>query len=187
MLKGMFNEVFGCGNTNTSVENVPNKNYAKLANEYNLYKKLPGYSVTFVDNHDTGSTQKHWYLDPADVASAYAFILTHPGYPSVAWYHYFSASDCPNDTANQYIGSETVPGIDVTYKTFIKTLIQKRKEFGITDMSEVKVVNATDDNYTAEITGENGKILLSLGSECTDIPVGYSIIYSGTDFKILGN
>lgn len=133
MLKGMFNEVFGCGNTKKTVENVPNESYAKLANANNLYKRIPGYTVTFVDNHDTGSTQKHWYLDPADIASAYAFILTHPGYPSVAWYHYFSASDCPNDTADQYIGSETVPGTVVTYKTFIKTLIQKRKTFAITD------------------------------------------------------
>lgn len=184
VLKGMFNEVFGCGNTNKTVENVPNKSYAKLANANNLYKRIPGYTVTFVDNHDTGSTQKHWYLDPADIASAYAFILTHPGYPSVAWYHYFSASDCPNDTASQYIGSETVPGTDVTYKTFIKTLIQKRKDFGISDMSEVEVINATDDNYTAEVTGENGKILLSLGGEFADMPTGYAPIYQGADFKI---
>ena len=83
--------------------------YAGNFTGYYNAKTEPEFSVG--EYWPTGTTQKHWYLAPADIAS------------------------------------EIVPGTtDVTYKTFIKTLIQKRKEFGITDMSEVKVVNATDDN-----------------------------------------
>lgn len=51
-------------------------------------------------------------------------------------------------------------------------------------MSEVNVLNAANDNYTAEVTGENGKILLSLGREFADMPTGYAPIYQGADFKI---
>ena len=36
-------------------------------------------AVTFVDNHDTGSSQNHWPFPPTMVGLGYAYILTHPG------------------------------------------------------------------------------------------------------------
>lgn len=46
--------------------------------------------MTFIDNHDTGSTQQHWPF-PADLVGAgYAYILTHPGIPCIFWDHYFT-------------------------------------------------------------------------------------------------
>ncbi len=51
-------------------------------------------AVTFVDNHDTGASpwcaangwgQKHWECPPHFKSSAYAFILSMPGTPSVYW------------------------------------------------------------------------------------------------------
>ena len=46
-------------------------------------------AVTFIDNHDTGSTQSHWPFPHDKVAMGYAYILTHPGTPCVFWDHYF--------------------------------------------------------------------------------------------------
>lgn len=43
----------------------------------------PEKAVTFVDNHDTGSTQNYWPFPSDKVIQGYAYILTHPGIPSV--------------------------------------------------------------------------------------------------------
>lgn len=40
-------------------------------------------AVTFVDNHDSGSTQNYWPFPSDKVMQGYAFILTHHGIPSV--------------------------------------------------------------------------------------------------------
>ena len=39
----------------------------------------PGKAVTFIDNHDTGSTQNHWPFPGWGVGQGHAYILTHPG------------------------------------------------------------------------------------------------------------
>jgi alpha-amylase len=43
----------------------------------------PAKAVTFVDNHDTGSTQHMWPFPADKVMQGYAYILTHPGNPSI--------------------------------------------------------------------------------------------------------
>lgn len=196
VLKGMMNEVFGCLNSKyTASDEIPdgyavgdyiptaNDHYDYLAHAANIYKKLPGYAVTFVDNHDTGSTQAHWYLDPNDVGAAYAFTLTHPGYPSVAWYHYFAKEDCPSDSQNQYFGGKIVPGTSVTYKNFIKSLIALRKEAGITDLSEVETLVAERSQYVGKVTGTAKTLVVALGASY-DCPQGYSEEISGDGFQI---
>ena len=98
VLKGIFNDVFGCGNSSSNVAGKGSANYALLNDANIICRRLPGYAVTFVDNHDTGSTQRQWYINPDGIAPAYAYILTHPGYPSVAWYHYFDGESKRRDT-----------------------------------------------------------------------------------------
>jgi alpha-amylase len=44
---------------------------------------MPEKAVTFLDNHDTGSTQNHWPFPADKVMQGYAYILTHPGIPSI--------------------------------------------------------------------------------------------------------
>uniref|UniRef100_M1BUE2 alpha-amylase n=1 Tax=Solanum tuberosum TaxID=4113 RepID=M1BUE2_SOLTU len=44
---------------------------------------LPQNAVTFIDNHDTGSTQNMWPFPSDKVMQGYAYILTHPGIPSL--------------------------------------------------------------------------------------------------------
>ena len=44
---------------------------------------LPEKAVTFVDNHDTGSTQNSWPFPSDKVMQGYAYIFTHPGTPCI--------------------------------------------------------------------------------------------------------
>ena len=47
----------------------------------------PDRAVTFVDNHDFRGGDSSPIIN--DKLMAYAFILTHPGYPCVFWHDYF--------------------------------------------------------------------------------------------------
>lgn len=58
--------------------------------------RWPAASITFVENHDTGSSQRHWPFPEERLAVGYAYILTHPGLPCVFWEHYF-----PSDEAGE--------------------------------------------------------------------------------------
>ena len=44
---------------------------------------MPEKAVTFIDNHDTGSTQALWPFPSDKVMQGYAYILTHPGVPCI--------------------------------------------------------------------------------------------------------
>jgi len=53
-----------------------------------VFADKPFDAVTFVDNHDT---EREWQPNqPASKLLAYAFILTHEGYPCVFWKDYFT-------------------------------------------------------------------------------------------------
>ena len=43
----------------------------------------PTKAITFVENHDTGSTQQHWPFPGDRLGEGYAYILTHPGVPCI--------------------------------------------------------------------------------------------------------
>lgn len=45
----------------------------------------PENAVTFIDNHDTGSTQSMWPFPSDKIMQGYAYILTHPGTPSIVF------------------------------------------------------------------------------------------------------
>ena len=182
-LKGAMNTVFG-----NNASNVGNSNYSLLANTANLIMSQPEDAVTFVDNHDTGSTQKHWYLDPADVGTAYAFILTHPGYPCVAWQHYFTYAESGSIVdSQQYIGGSTVPGTSNTYREHIDYLIDLRNRVGIEYDDKVVTTGTTSSCYVGEIVGNNGTLLVKIGNVTAATGTGYAgndPIYSGTNFAI---
>lgn len=182
-LKGAMNTVFG-----NKASNVSNSNYSLLANNANLVISQPSDAVTFVDNHDTGSSQGHWYLDPADVGTAYAFILTHPGVPCVAWQHYFTYAESGSivDSA-QYIGGNTVPGTSNTYRKHIDYLIELRNRIGIEYDDTVTTTGTQSSCYVGEITGNNGTLLVKIGNVTAATGTGYAgnnPIYSGTNFAI---
>ena len=48
----------------------------------------PSRAVTFIDNHDTGSTLQHWPFPAEHVGEGYCYLLTHPGTPCVLIDHW---------------------------------------------------------------------------------------------------
>jgi len=172
--KHALNQAFGW--YKDSVDNGVHETYY---NEYNNYPNLsvlrtqygtpagyigwkPENSVTFVDNHDTGSTQQHWKLRDDKVGLAYVYILTHPGLPNVAWDHYFDWG--------------------TGMQTHINTLIDLRKSKGISTTSPVNIIMAVNNEYVAQI-GQS--LIVKIGPGMSyNAPSGWTVAYSGTDFAI---
>ncbi len=74
-------------------EAVKNTEYWRLRDPNNQAPGLIGWwpemAVTFIDNHDTGSTQAHWPFPGDKAITGYAYLMTHPGVPCIFWEHYF--------------------------------------------------------------------------------------------------
>ncbi|GKT09197.1 alpha-amylase family glycosyl hydrolase [Desulforhabdus sp. TSK] len=113
-------------------------------------------AVTFLENHDTGyrtnedgSPQEHHASDSFqngwEVEQGYAYILTHPGVPTVYWKHYFDW------------------GGDLREK--IHALINARKVAGVHGCSTVHTQeNAREQGvYAAFVTGRNGDLYVRIG------------------------
>ena len=187
VLKQNLNNAFGWTKVADGVQDKSQDdlwNMALLADESTLMRSNPSAAVTFVDNHDTGSTQQHWELSWFDVPVAYAYILTHPGMPCVASQHYFA------EDGWQYRGGETVDGTELTMRQHIDYLIQLRKEVGIEydNKNALEVLAKTTTNYAAKITGTEGEIVVKIGGDMwSPTGTGYDgnyPIYSGTNFAI---
>ncbi len=172
VLKGNINYAFGYKDDLTCW------NMALLADSNNLFRQAPAYAVTFIDNHDTGSTQNLWSIDPGDLGPAYAFILTHPGYPCVAWQHYFTGS------TDQYKGGMSVSGTEYTLQEHINNLISIRQEAGVCYDSAISVLVATTTLYVAQITGENETLIVKIGGDSYTPSGDYTNVYSGTNFAV---
>ncbi|KAJ0704293.1 putative alpha-amylase [Helianthus annuus] len=98
----------------------------------------PSRAVTFVENHDTGSTQGHWPFPRDKLMQGYAYILTHPGTPVIFYDHFY----------------------DFGLRDVITELIEARKRGGIHCRSPVKIYHANNDGYVAGI-GET--LVMKLG------------------------
>ena len=91
------------GQTNPGAFDVTLKGILHAVMEYQEYWRLtdndgkpsgllgwwPSRAVTFIENHDTGSTQGHWRFPSGTEMQGYCYILTHPGTPCVFWDHMF--------------------------------------------------------------------------------------------------
>lgn len=124
-------------------------------------------AVTFLKNHDTGyrtnedgSPQKNHesedFLNDWQVEQGYAYILTHPGVPTVFWKHYF---DWGEDLRNK-----------------ITALINVRKVAGVHAGSTVHTQhNARQKGvYAALIVGRFGDLYIRIGGSDTDWQPFYS-------------
>lgn len=76
----------------------------------------PSRAITFLENHDTGSTLQHWPFPWEHAAQGYAYLLTHCGTPCVFYDHMY---------------------YDVELREHITKLIAIRKRFRINNKSEV--------------------------------------------------
>ncbi|KAL2349294.1 hypothetical protein Fmac_003294 [Flemingia macrophylla] len=121
----------------------------------------PSRSVTFIENHDTGSTQGHWRFPCGEEMQGYAYILTHPGTPSVFYDHIFSH-----------------------YKSEIETLISIRKRNKIHCRSTVQISKAEKDVYAAII---DEKVAMKIGPGDFEPPSGsqnWLLAIEGKHYKI---
>ncbi|KAM0934022.1 putative alpha-amylase [Dioscorea sansibarensis] len=122
----------------------------------------PDKAVTFIDNHDTGSTQQQWPFPSDKVMQGYTYILTHPGIPSIFYDHLF----------------------DWGLKEQITTLATIRIRNGITPRSNVRIITAENDLYLAAI---DEKIIAKIGSRYDVgnlVPSNFRIATSGNDYCV---
>ncbi|XP_060199892.1 probable alpha-amylase 2 isoform X2 [Lycium barbarum] len=105
----------------------------------------PSRAVTFIDNHDTGSTQAHWPFPSRHIMEGYAYILTHPGTPSVFYDHFY---DWDNSTHDQIV-----------------KLIDIRRHQGLNSRSSIRILEAQPNLYAATI-GEKVSMKIGDGSWC---------------------
>ncbi|CAL5431076.1 unnamed protein product [Camellia sinensis] len=121
----------------------------------------PSRAVTFIENHDTGSTQGHWRFPGGKEMQGYAYILTHPGTPAVFYDHIFSHM-----------------------KSEISELISLRNRNKIHCRSTIKITKAERDVYAAVI---EEKVAMKIGPGHYEPPSGperWSLAIEGRDYKV---
>ncbi|MBI3039944.1 alpha-amylase [bacterium] len=119
----------------------------------------PERSVTFIENHDTGSQQGFWPFPKEKVLQGYAYILTHPGIPCVFWEHLY----------------------DWNLKKDIKDLIEIRRRNGISSKSSL-IINKAEDGLYAAIIDE--KLAVKLGWKDWNPGPPFSILCSGEQYAV---
>ncbi|MED6157768.1 hypothetical protein PIB30_026437 [Stylosanthes scabra] len=122
----------------------------------------PENAVTFIDNHDTGSTQNLWPFPSDKVMQGYAYILTHPGTPTIFYDHFF----------------------DWGLKEEISRLSEIRMKSGINEKSNVNILAADGDLYVAEI---DNKIIVKIGPKMdlgNLIPSNFKVAASGESYAV---
>ncbi len=139
--------------------------YWRLRDENNKPTGLLGWwpsrAITFVDNHDTGSTQAHWPFPGHKVLEGYAYILTHPGTPTIFWDHVFQWGD--------------------DHQKQISALARLRIMEGIHAESEIEILHADHNLYVATI---DGKVLVKLGQNHYAPGQGWKVALSGNGYTI---
>ncbi|XP_038693855.1 alpha-amylase 3, chloroplastic-like [Tripterygium wilfordii] len=121
----------------------------------------PSGAVTFIENHDTGSTQGHWRFPSGKEMQGYAYILTHPGTPAVFYDHIFSH-----------------------YQSEIAALISVRNRNKIHCRSMVKIIKAERDVYAAII---DKKVVMKIGPgsfEPSSVPARWTLAIERQDYKV---
>ncbi|PPD88961.1 hypothetical protein GOBAR_DD14097 [Gossypium barbadense] len=105
----------------------------------------PSRAVTFIDNHDTGSTQAHWPFPSNHIMEGYAYILTHPGIPTVFYDHFY---DWGNSIHEQIV-----------------KLMDIRRRQDIHSRSSVRILESQHNLYSA-IIAEKVCMKIGDGSWC---------------------
>ncbi|XP_072953408.1 alpha-amylase isozyme 3C-like [Typha angustifolia] len=122
----------------------------------------PEKAVTFVDNHDTGSTQKLWPFPSDKVMQGYAYILTHPGIPTIFYDHLFEWG----------------------LKQEISNLAAIRSRNNIHPSSTLRILVAEADLYMAII---DDKIITKLGPRYDIgnlVPSNFQVAAHGSDYCV---
>lgn len=153
---------------------IRDNNYSYLA-----YEGVPSGGIgwdprnytTFIENHDTPSYDpNNNVLNGNNVGQAYAYLLTHPGIPTVFWSHMFEWGTAVKDE--------------------IKSLIAVRKGAGIHSQSAVEILASETGLYVAKISGSNNDVIIKMGYDNWGSPENegqsgnWTLSASGTNYAI---
>ena len=123
-------------------------------------KDYQRYSVTFVDNHDTGQNTNYDCLK-TNVMPANAFILAMPGTPCIFYKHY------------------------LVYGDEIANCIKARRAAGIHNQSDILTQQESDGGYILETQGTRGNLYLQLGGATANgCPYGYELVQQGDGYAM---
>ena len=118
------------------------------------------YSVTFVDNHDTGQSSNYDCLK-TNIMAANAFILTMPGTPCVFYKHY------------------------LVYTDEINNCIKARRAAGVHNQSAILTQQESSGGYILETQGTRGNLYLQLGGAVFNVaPAGYTLVQGGEAYNL---
>ena len=140
-------------------------NWILLKSNNNLMhdKNYRQYAVTFVENHDTQYRSASEPLDPIkkDTLAANAYLLAMPGTPCIFQPHWRA------------------------YEQDLKSMIDARKQAGITNMSDYAFVKLNKNYCAGEVTGEKAKLLFVVGNDTKTYQPGadYTQILDGYHYR----
>ena len=118
------------------------------------------YSVTFVDNHDTGQNTNYDCLK-TNVMPANAFILTMPGTPCIFYKHY------------------------LVYTDEINNCIKARRAAGVHNQSAIITQQESNGGYILETQGLRGNLYLQLGGATANgCPYGFEPVQAGDGYAL---
>jgi alpha-amylase len=135
-------------------------------------------AVTFLENHDTEEARNGRYIpyfpNGDQMLQGYAYLLTHPGIPSVFWRDIYDS--------NKY------------FEDSINDLIRIRQEYRIHSQSKLFIATAEYGNvYGAYIQGDEGELAIKIGPGSWQ-PWGNKwnepmrqLLRSGEDFAVWGD
>ena len=123
-------------------------------------KEYQRYSVTFVDNHDTGQNTNYDCLK-TNVMAANAFILTMPGTPCIFYKHY------------------------LVYGDEINNCIKARRAAGVHNQSDILTQQESNGGYILETEGTRGNLYLQVGgATASGCPYGYELVQQGDGYAL---
>ncbi len=118
------------------------------------------YSVTFVDNHDTGQSSNYDCLK-TNIMPANAFILTMPGTPCIFYKHY------------------------LVYTDEINNCIKARRAAGVHNQSAILTQQESSGGYILETQGTRGNLYLQVGGAVFNgTPEGYTLVQGGDGYNL---
>ena len=129
--------------------------------------------VTFIENHDTPDHDAvNNVLNGNNVGSAYAYLLTHPGVPTVFYTHYFDWGS--------------------SVKQEITDLIGARKDAGVHNQSALTIHAAQANIYAATINGTSHDLTVKLGSgswspASAGLAGDWTLVTSGNNYAVWEN
>ena len=118
------------------------------------------YSVTFVDNHDTGQNTNYDCLK-TNVMPANAFILAMPGTPCIFYKHY------------------------LVYTDEINNCIKARRAAGVHNQSAILTQQESNGGYILETQGTRGNLYVQVGGATANgCPYGYELVQQGDGYAM---